>query len=92
MLNETVGKPEMTTDAISFFDVPPSAWFYSLVQAGTSLGIIEGFPDGTFRPEQPITRAEAAKIIYLTMIGNPRTNGDSILSSRASPSSPEKPE
>ncbi len=29
----------------------------------TALGIITGYPDGTYRPEQPVTRAEFAKII-----------------------------
>ena len=28
-----------------------------------ALGIIVGYPDGTFRPEQPVTRAEFAKIM-----------------------------
>jgi len=28
-----------------------------------ALGIIAGYPDGTFKPEQPVTRAEFAKII-----------------------------
>ena len=31
----------------------------------TSAGIVNGYPDGTFRPNAPITRAEMAKIIAL---------------------------
>jgi len=31
------------------------------------LGVISGFPDGTFRPEDPLTRAQFAKIAVLTL-------------------------
>ncbi|MDO5027835.1 MAG: S-layer homology domain-containing protein [Bacillota bacterium] len=31
------------------------------------LNIIQGFPDGNFKPDQEITRGEVSKIIYLTM-------------------------
>ena len=34
------------------------------VKAFVALGIVNGYEDGTFRPEAPATRAEAAKIIY----------------------------
>ncbi|MCR4428610.1 MAG: S-layer homology domain-containing protein [Caldiserica bacterium] len=32
------------------------------------LGIVTGYEDGTFRPEKPITRLEAASLIYSTLI------------------------
>ena len=32
-----------------------------------SLGIIDGYPDGTFKPENPVTRAEFAKLIVTAM-------------------------
>lgn len=31
------------------------------------LGIMQGYPDGTFRPDQPVTRAEMAKIIITAL-------------------------
>ena len=62
-----------------FPDVPTNAWFAGYVVKGQALGLIEGYHDGTFRPEQPITRAEAAKIIYLLMISNPSVNGYIVL-------------
>jgi len=31
------------------------------------LGILTGYEDGTFRPDQPITRIEAASLIYHTL-------------------------
>jgi len=36
---------------------------------------VEGYEDGTFRPEQYLTRAEASKILLLMMISNPHVNG-----------------
>lgn len=42
-----------------FTDVPPGHQFYELIQMAATLGITGGYPDGTFRPDAPITRAEA---------------------------------
>lgn len=33
------------------------------IEVCSDLGIIDGYPDGTFKPEQPVTRAEFAKLI-----------------------------
>lgn len=74
----------------SFPDVKPSSWFAPYITQGQALGLLEGYPDGTFRPEQPITRAEAAKLIYLLMVSNPRVNGYIVLPTHDS-SSPETP-
>lgn len=63
----------------TFSDVPPHAWFAPHVAHGLTLGLLEGYPDGTFRPAQPITRAEAAKLVYLLMISNPGVNGYIVL-------------
>ena len=42
----------------SFSDVPEDAWYAKAVNTLTSLGMLGGYPDGTFRPDAPITRAE----------------------------------
>ena len=46
-----------------FSDVAPDAWYYQAVMYLESLGIVNGYPEGTFRPDQSITRAE-----FVTMI------------------------
>lgn len=84
-----LGSPDLPPPLFS--DVPPDAWFAGYVAKGQALGLIEGYHDGTFRPEQPITRAEAAKIIYLLMVSNPGVNGYIVLPTHDS-SSPETPE
>lgn len=58
-----------------FSDVDPSDWFSPYVENALSYAFIEGYADGTFRPGQPITRAEAAKIVLYMMISNPHVNG-----------------
>jgi len=44
-------------------DVPAGAWYVQNLCIGLSLRIIDGYPDLTFRGNQPINFAEAAKII-----------------------------
>jgi len=46
--------------ATSFTDVPPSYWAYGSITKMAGQGVILGYPDGTFKPENPITRAQAA--------------------------------
>ena len=45
-------------NSAAFTDVAPGAWYEKAVNALASLGIITGYEDGTFRPENTITRAE----------------------------------
>lgn len=46
-----------------FSDTPSDAWFAPHVCVAKKRGMIGGYPDGTFRPEEEISFAEAAKII-----------------------------
>jgi len=47
-----------------FSDVPAGFWASKAVEALAARGIIIGFPDGTFRGNEPLTRYQAAEIIY----------------------------
>lgn len=47
----------------SFPDVQAKNWFNNGVSTSAKAGIIKGYTDGTFRPDQPITRAEAVTLI-----------------------------
>lgn len=44
-------------------DVKSSFWAYPAIQNLNNRGLIKGYPDGTFKPSNTITRAEAASII-----------------------------
>lgn len=47
----------------NFSDVKPSDWFYKDVATLATLGIVKGDGNGTFRPDDTITRQEAAVMI-----------------------------
>ncbi|MBE9208845.1 DUF1565 domain-containing protein [Nostoc sp. LEGE 06077] len=49
--------------AVAFKDVPSNFWAKSYIEALASQNIIAGFPDGTFKPNEPVTRAQFATII-----------------------------
>ncbi|WP_246096454.1 S8 family peptidase [Paenibacillus sinopodophylli] len=46
-----------------FTDVSTDHWAYAAITSAVSQGWIRGFPGGSFKPDQPITRAEMALII-----------------------------
>ena len=50
-----------------FTDVEGDAWYAGYIQAAAELKLIEGFDDGTFRPDDCITRAQACAIINRTL-------------------------
>ncbi|QQS58988.1 S-layer homology domain-containing protein [Candidatus Peregrinibacteria bacterium] len=50
----------------SFSDVPSDAWYFDYVEVAKGLDIVQGFADGTFGPNSPITRSAALKVILLT--------------------------
>lgn len=60
---------------VTFSDVLEADWFAPYVTLASTLGIVGGYPDGSFGPSKSITRAEAAKIIYETIRRNPVING-----------------
>src|SRR5665648_879103 len=52
-----------TTTAITYIDVEADAWYAGEVAKAKAAGYIEGYPDGTMKPESTISREEAATII-----------------------------
>lgn len=47
----------------AFDDVPDDHWAAPFVNQVTKLELIEGFPDNTFRPDEPVTRAQLAAVV-----------------------------
>lgn len=50
------------TASNSYSDVAYGKWYNNPISTMSALGIITGYPDGTFKPNKPITRAEFAAI------------------------------
>lgn len=55
---------ESFEDISCFPDVTGNLWFSKYVCFAKTRGIIEGYPDGTFKPEQEINLIESLKIMY----------------------------
>lgn len=52
----------------SFKDIPQDFWASRFISGAQLMGWITGFPDGTFRPQEPVTRAQA--LVVLARIGD----------------------
>ena len=59
-----------------FTDVSTSDWAYRAVSDLSDRGMIEGYPDGTFRGEKNITRYELAQIVARLMVKEDRMNAE----------------
>lgn len=57
-----------------FTDVDIDAWYTEYVEAAARVGLIQGFRDGTFRPETAITRAQACVIVNRALGRKPHEN------------------
>ena len=47
----------------SFTDVKATDWYAGYLALGETQGLLQGFPDNSFRPRKPISRVEAAAIV-----------------------------
>ncbi|WP_302161978.1 S-layer homology domain-containing protein, partial [uncultured Dialister sp.] len=59
-----------------FSDVTPSDWAYQAVVDLSDQGVVEGYPDGTFKGERNITRYELAQIIARLMAKEDQLNAE----------------
>lgn len=49
--------------AVTFSDVSSDAWAKGFIQELANRGVLSGFPDGSFRPNDPVTRAQFAAMV-----------------------------
>ncbi|PMB16031.1 beta-Ig-H3/fasciclin [Fischerella thermalis CCMEE 5282] len=63
--------PAPATTAPSFADVPADYWALPFIQALAARNVIVGYPDGTYKPDQPVTRAELAAMFQKAFTLNP---------------------
>ncbi len=57
----------MKGQAVSFSDVSANHWASGYINVAEMKGVVNGYPDGTFKPEGNITYAEALKMILTAM-------------------------
>lgn len=59
-----------------YSDVAATSWYNTAVSTLSSMGIITGYPDGTFRPNAAITRAETMTLVNRILNRQPETEDD----------------
>lgn len=68
--NSSIGSPHY------FRDLSQNFWAYNNIQRSFDLGLIKGFPDGTFRPNAFITRTEVIAILASAAQTSPLSNSE----------------
>ena len=59
-----------------FSDVTPDSWAYQAVSQLAASGIVNGYPDGTFKGQKEITRFEMAQMVAKAMANQDRANAE----------------
>ena len=67
MIVYMLGMDSFTTPITTFTDVPESHWANAYIKTAFDMGIINGFDDGTFRPDAPVTYEQALKMLVCTL-------------------------
>ncbi|WP_438433912.1 carbohydrate binding domain-containing protein [Gorillibacterium sp. sgz500922] len=62
LLERLFGYP--TNGTTAYPDVPAAAWYAAELAGLRTAGLLQGYPDGTFRPNQNVTRQEAVAVLY----------------------------
>lgn len=74
---QSIGADVTTPSANPFPDVAKGEWYAPYVKSAVDLGIVSGYPDGTFKPNGKLNRAEIAKMLVKAfafdenMVGSP---------------------
>ena len=69
-------RDENLTKTNRYSDVAATSWYNTAVSTLSSMGIITGYPDGTFRPNAAITRAETMTLVNRVLNRQPETEDD----------------
>lgn len=63
MLAAILGFTSAATFAKDYADLPKDHWAYKQIQILTDFNVVVGYPDGNYKPEQNVTRAEFATMV-----------------------------
>ncbi len=64
ILYRMAGMPAITGEGNAFTDVAAGSWYADAIDWAAENGIVEGYGDGTFFPDNDITREQMATILY----------------------------
>jgi len=77
MLVRAFGDGTASGESKVYTDVPSGYWAKSAIDEATAMGLMGGYSDGSFKPEQPVSRAEMAKIAVKLLSSNAAEAGRS---------------
>ena len=69
-------RAENLTKTNRYSDVAATSWYNTAVSTLRSMGIITGYPDGTFGPQRDITRAATMTLVNRVLNRQPETEDD----------------
>jgi hypothetical protein len=64
--------------ATPFSDVPANHWAYQYIESLAADGVIEGYPDGKFKGDRPLTRYEMAVVVARVIAKLQETQGEGV--------------
>lgn len=64
---EGTGAEIANTRSLPFSDTENETWYSDYLQTAIYLGIVQGYPDGTFKPERTVNKAEFLKMLVEAM-------------------------
>ncbi len=73
MVMTALEKVDFDGSGVLFPDVSQEHWAKDFIEYSVFEGIINGFPDGTFRPENSVTKYQAIKMV-ICMLGHNKLN------------------
>lgn len=69
-----------TEKKLSFTDVAETAWYFPMIQKGVAVSNLKGYPDKTFRPDNPVTLPEAlALTLSLYRVGTANVDVEPVI-------------
>ena len=86
MIFEAIDAELSDGSALTFPDVDNEEWYVDYVATAKVLGIVDGYPDGTFRPTDPVNKVELLKMLFNAadmdvdpvVIGDPYSDVDNL--------------
>jgi hypothetical protein len=79
ILYRLAGEPDVTGMENGFTDVPLNTWYTSAVIWAAGNGIVTGYGDGRFGPNDPVTMEQLAALIYRTQQADGKIPADTLM-------------
>ncbi len=75
LLQQKDSNSSASNETVNYTDVSPGDWYYDSLKLLQKYNLLQGYPDGTFRPNQYVTRAEFVTVVskFTTLTSSSKT-------------------